>query len=271
MRLSTLTAVCRTNATITDLAAAFERLQPTGDPVVCAKYKSDVKVCAHLAGSKAVGKPPKRGFRNAITLIVNCGDKNVNVKVCASGNMQLTGCKGMHHAQSAVRHVYRCMRESMQLEGEQFTARIHPVMTNYDIRLGYTVNRKRLDEILNDQTGMLSMVEISFGYPGVICKMPVDDETVVDVHVLHLLEPSGVWTHSVEHDRAAQGKFTTFMVFQSGAVIASGQCSATIQPHVDAFMRVVNQHRASIQMINPLAPAAPVPVPAPHAHPLVAG
>lgn len=246
MRLSTITAICTTNATVTNLAAAFEGLTPSiVSGIEVAKFNQVIKTAD--ASSVCISQCKKKGFRNAITLCVRVDPtKLVNVKVCTSGKMQLTGCKSMDQAIDAVKKIYDTYPNLFQCpENHAFTAQIYPVMTNYDLRIGFLINRTKLDEILSRQPSMSSMVEISYGYPGVICKQPIEQGAQVGVHVLS--KTGGQWTNEKTTQAVTGGK-TTLMVFQTGAVIASGQCVETILPHVQKFMHTIEEHRQAIQL-----------------------
>jgi TATA-box binding protein (TBP) (component of TFIID and TFIIIB) len=242
--ISTQTVVAACNFVIdrNELSALYEKMQPDSTLVVI-KLGARVKKLSPPA-DKLGKRADKPGFRNALTLVLRCGGKFVNVKVCVSGKLQITGCKGLDTAHEAVKTMWSYLAHYIPYPTPgPFRCDMWPVMTNFDLRVDFQINRRRMDEILY-KNKVMSMIETSFGYPGIICKMPVDESAAcVPVDTLLLHEEKDTWTVTRAYQPAGPNKHTTFMIFQSGSVIASGLCESTVRPHAEILHELMYTNR----------------------------
>jgi hypothetical protein len=142
-------------------------------------------------------------FRNSLTIVMLVEGKKVNIKACANGKLQMTGCKATAHVEAAVHCLWDYIKDyspsvyvlTSDVAGEPepfppaagvgaadvatFHKKRHlqmviiPAMRNIDFALGFTVNREELSNFMNLKTDHISMLETSFGYTGCNCKVKI--------------------------------------------------------------------------------------------------
>jgi TATA-box binding protein (TBP) (component of TFIID and TFIIIB) len=237
----TVIAVIR-DATIECLKDAFDSLV-IDDVLVCAKHGDSIRQCASI--TRQGKRKTKLGFRNAVTLVLKCCGKYVNVKIARSCKMQITGCKGLDHAEAAAKITYAYLQPKIVcVQPVHITA--WPVMTNFDFKLGYEISRRRVDTLLH-RHNVLSMVESSFGYPGVITKCPVEPNAKIEAREFtYTHQQQWVSTHTFID--APVKKYTTFMFFQSGSVIVSGISEHTVRGHIEYVLNILRTNEAFIRV-----------------------
>jgi hypothetical protein len=140
------------------------------------------------------------------------------------------------------------------------------VMTNVDFNTGFTINREKLDQLMNDTTSFYSLLETSFGYTGVNIKFPLPKEwwKVLEVPrvlihwddkdkeypVVERCEKVVYDTVLQPSDRqrlAVKNKFNTFLVFHSGNVIMSGMSPQLMTPDYANFCKLLEQWAPEIK------------------------
>lgn len=201
---------------------------------------------------------PKKSFRNALNIIMMIGgDKKINFKISKNGKFQITGCKDIAHAKigvfSFIDGVGKMNKNMTALKIRVF---FEIVMTNVDCGIGYCINRKALDTIINTETTYNSLLETSFGYTGVNIKFPVaKDWYELEVPVLEwtLADPSDysdytapLQSFKTRPDNIKQ-KYNTFLVFHSGQFIMSGMHEDTMRDDYNNFMNILSHHNDVIR------------------------
>jgi len=131
------------------------------------------------------------------------------------------------------------------------------VMTNIDFPLGFSVDRQKLDDIMNKNTPFHSLLETSFGYTGVNIKFPIQAgwwDLLIPVMTCHE-DDLDAWTESEEKLSAmmeitdtirAKKKYNTFLVFHSGSVIMSGMTKETMRNDYNLFMSIMKTWKKNI-------------------------
>jgi TATA-box binding protein (TBP) (component of TFIID and TFIIIB) len=255
--VSTKTMIATSNVQL-DILCIFETL-PLESKVKLMYYQNRTR-----GDDTLLKKKNKKCFRNAVNVIMEVGDKNVNFKLSKNGKFQLTGCKKEEHAIKAVSYfieqLFRHCRNAIFLDpsAPEVVVYFQTVMTNIDFSLGFCVNRQKLDHLLNQETPFHSLLETSFGYTGVNIKFPLDIPWwKLEVPVIRMsLEDFGEWTlegKSLESmtvltpEQKKKKKYNTFLVFHSGNVIMSGMTKQTMKDHFDCFHSMIQQWRGDIE------------------------
>jgi hypothetical protein len=230
-------------------------------------YKNDIKI-----DPKFPLKHRERYFRNALNVVLSLGNKCINFKLSKNGKFQLTGCKFLWHAQvSVVAFIGMIRKYCPNIAGihqrvEALPITFQTVMTNVDFNTGFTINREKLDQLMNDTTSFYSLLETSFGYTGVNIKFPLPKEWWKVLEVPRVLihwngtdkeYPVVEGCDKVVYDTVLQpsdrqrlgvkNKFNTFLVFHSGNVIMSGMSPQLMTPDYTSFCKLLEQWAPEIK------------------------
>lgn len=216
----------------------------------------------------------KRNFRNAINVIsyIEKDEKRINFKLSKNGKFQLTGCRHEDQAMAVVTNfietVYRYCPSCIVCPTNTLQVYFQTVMTNIDFSLGFSVDRQRLDYLMNKRTPFHSLLETSFGYTGVNIKLPVEipwwtipvplltcTTSILDGGQGTLERPRNQWVKQYRPlcdiapaaNFAQRPKYNTFLVFHSGSVIMSGMNKTTMHVHYDLFNEMLRLWKDSIQ------------------------
>jgi TATA-box binding protein (TBP) (component of TFIID and TFIIIB) len=205
---------------------------------------------------------PKKSFRNALNVIMFIDDnKKINFKISKNGKFQITGCKDISYAKIGVFSFIESIGKITpalydNIPNNKIRVFFEIVMTNVDCGIGYCINRKALDTIINTKTGYNSLLETSFGYTGVNIKFPVS----IDWYELQV--PVLEWTLNTPADLCdfkatleslkprpenIKKKYNTFLVFHSGQFIMSGMHEETMRDDYTHFMDVLTQYNDTIK------------------------
>lgn len=191
-------------------------------------------------------KESKTYFLNSITivLILNHG-KMINTKISQNGKFQITGCKDDSHFIDCLTYLYKHMNESQKYTGESIyqmkpkyenqnpRAIFNVVMKNIDFKVGFPIQRDKLDTFINNNTDFFSLFESSIN-TGVNIKIkstkPYDSIlTCLEIppigHVISTVPYSDYLSFLDDKEKKkeiSKEKFHTLLMFQSGACIQSG-------------------------------------------------
>lgn len=217
-------------------------------------------------------KKTKKSFRNAVNVVVGLDNntKRINFKLSKNGKFQLTGCKSEEHAKRVVCYfieklVQNC-REHIHVDnGLPVKVFFQTVMTNIDFSIGFFINRRKLDELMNRETSFHSLLETSCGYTGVNIKFPLEMkwwELNVPCLTSPVLQsiPGGMeewcWKETQQPlheicelpmDKMQKKKYNTFLVFHSGNIIMSGMTKETMKKDFDQFISLLKVWRPTIE------------------------
>jgi len=264
--VSTKTIIASSNLEI-DIEKVFQTFPISENQV---SFPEDGNICFQTMyfGNEIRGtmdkKRRKLSFRNAINVIgLMPNQKRINFKVSKNGKFQLTGCKEDQQAFIAVEQFIQRMRlycpsECLHRKDEDTHIRISfkTVMTNIDFSLGFLINRLKLDELINKQKQIYSLLETSCGYTGVNIKFPVQYAYWKDPIPLLVCEwdPHHVpfrKSLTVCHDSAnpisTKQRYNTFLVFHSGNVIMSGMNYNSMNDHFMEFQRMIMDWKSIIE------------------------
>ena len=207
----------------------------------------------------------KTYFLNSITIILVLEEgKIINVKISKNGKFQITGCKNNSHFLRCIEFIYRHIRNSEEQIGEKMcrfknTNDTHPrvifniVMKNIDFKVGFSIQRDKLDTFISVNTDFTSHYEGSIT-TGVNIKIrsrrPYDPKLncleILDGEVkTSLVDYNEYLTFLDEKEKkneAKKEKYHTFLVFCSGSIIQSG--SGPDMEHVyKDFMSILLKNR----------------------------
>lgn len=252
--------------------------------IITAKYGPEMRGAApngttHGSPSLAEGTPssspsidgehePVKYFRNALTVVMFSHSKLVNFKISRNGKLQFTGAKSVDYAVTCVKHLWTQLlrlNEAAKANSKPniitdfttdpgtLTCTFETVMTNMDFKIGFEIDRNKLNEVVASVDGYHSFTETTFGYSGLNLKMPCLLEQSVDVPVLTIDSEgnSTITTRAQGIPASSNGRtrHTTFLVFRSGSVIVSGTNPDTIRPCFQKFADFVRANRARIESV----------------------
>ena len=219
------------------------------------KDEKEVKIQSIYYGSERRGvhiDRKKSSFRNAINMIALIDNtKKINFKISKNGKFQLTGCKSDDNAIKLIIYFIKkllghCAGDVSIPLSKKIVVYFQCVMTNIDFSIGYSINRQKLDEMLNKNTQYHSLLETSCGYTGVNIKSHLDMRWWdIDVPVIScMIEDPLDWNYGkkmlsslteITPEMKNKKKYNTFLVFHSGNIIMSGIMKETMKKDFDAF------------------------------------
>lgn len=235
-----------------------------------------VKFCNKLRGvkrkrnrKKSQEPKKKKYFLNCVSVDMFIGEqgkgKFINCKIPANGKFQFTGCKSDEQAKECVRHIWGYIEgdeEIYQMKDDEKvpTLKIIPSMRNITISLGFNIDRKKLNQFINNETDYISMHE-SEENTQVNIRIP-NDNPIEDmlIETCQYDEKTEGWTESryvkygeflntlTEKERNKklnQRRFHSFLVFHSGNMILSTLCKQYAKDVYEEFIDLLltNRHR----------------------------
>lgn len=281
LKVSTMTVVTYSNVAF-DLRKIFENL-PIAEvevPLTKKKRQPDIKKLVAPTGSiisLRIGnefrgihtkvKPTVRQqnysyFLNQVTAIVSVGDKNLNTMIFNS-KMKIVGNKNAQQAMDAVLILWRkicAIPDSYRILEKGALPRFvfDVVMTNVDFKLGFKIDRRKLNNLMND-TANGKLVYLS--------RFENTENTNVNIkmfaqkpnnfkYVCIEVQPNGrVKLIRLEKnpyidakaEEKKKDKYTTFLVFRSSKVIESGRYAPCMKNSYDAFIDLMKTNRSLIE------------------------
>jgi hypothetical protein len=210
-------------------------------------------------------------FRNSVTIQMKIDERNkfVNGKVCANGKFQITGCSHEKYAYEFIHYLYEAMRQTSAMIGEEImtitknsifrsefpTAIINVVMKNINFKIGFQINRERLDAHIRSETDYYSLF-LSDLHTCVNIKMKAEKhaEEKLDMVVMkgrgqfemQQIDFSVYSLHYDHNKKNDKDKYHTFLVFYSGSVILSSSGPETELVY-NRFMDIIERHRPELE------------------------
>jgi hypothetical protein len=210
-------------------------------------------------------------FRNSVTIQMKIdeGNKFVNGKVCSNGKFQITGCNEEIYAYKFIYYLYDIMKTTSRQVGEDiFTiqknnvfktdypaAIINVVMKNINFKIGFNINREKLDCYIRDNTDYYSLF-LSDLHTCVSIKMEAKQhaEEKLDLVVLKGLDDFeltkvdfSIYSMHYDHNKKNEKKkYHTFLVFYSGSVILSS-CGPETEMVYNRFADIIAQNKALLK------------------------
>lgn len=218
-------------------------------------------IIALRKGQNIRGEFPKRrqtvaktSFRNSITIQMKIDDdkKFVNGKVSSNGKFQITGCNDEKYAYRFIYYIYETMKKISEQVGESlFTihkgnvfrteypaAIINVVMKNINFKIGFHINRERLDDYIRSNTDYYSLFLADL-HTCVNIKMRADKHAEEKLDLVTMKGPNDFDIEKIDYSiynihydnnkKNEKVKYHTFLVFYSGSVILSSSGPETEQ------------------------------------------
>lgn len=276
--VSTITVMAYSNVML-DVHALFEKLpiHEVSDPPLTKKKKlPNMKQLDAPYGTilslrsqnkfrglvtKIVKSTNAKYFLNQITCVVSLGNKiNINVFIFKS-SFKIVGCKTQSMAEEVVAILWedyiKPLKQCYEMSDDDspnFT--FETVMTNVDFSLGFPINRKSLNTLLNGSAFKDRIYMSRY-------------ETTGDANVrvqFHTSKPDGhYYWQLVDTDKGWEfnkvdeiiykkkknkTKYTTFLVFHSSKTIASARFMPQLENDYNYFMNIVKEHRKEIEDVR---------------------
>lgn len=281
--ISTQTLIIKTNLTI-DCQKFYDCIECVDITKPCT---GKTRMSVHFADSSTIGtiafaqykntykgtpfkKISKKHFLNSVTIIMNVGQKYINIKVSNKGKLQVTGCNKTIHPMTIIHYFWKFIEPIVDTwryqENETvFKASVIPVMSNINFSIDFQINRESLNTIINTQTKYVSILETSDGYVGVNIKIHMNQEPLKDILVEQYSYINNDWELSKtrvmdyietlspkeQKKKIAKCYINTFLVFYSGKVIMSGGISFLNRKIAyETFMEIINKYKHEIK-VNP--------------------
>lgn len=205
----------------------------------------------------------KRHFGNQITVYIHVVDKMVTAKIFRTGKFHLTGCKRLEHQQHAVIELVRHIRTintpeapTITMEDNNpLTATLEVVMVNIDFHLGFDVDQRKLDRLLQNETNDFYTIFETPVNTSINIKLDYDDP---EEKVFHQVVITGspkkqtVKFTTTDECPKAKSKDTrthTFLVFSSSKVIQSGRYyDDQMEPAYRKFRDFITKNRNKIEL-----------------------
>lgn len=223
----------------------------------------NIKMGDKFAGTQFERKKQSKGthFRNCISIKMVLKDKDIHFKAFKNGTFKLTGCKNDSQAEKAVVEYIKILKkvekDSRGLVLYTVDQEADPefifktVMINIRYKLGFEVNREKLDRLIegmsDDNVEFYSNFEPTIN-SSVNIKSPTTEKLkelkcimLNGDKVIHATRP-----HESYPDKKKYSEHT-FLVFHSGVVIQSGNNYEEMEKKYNRFIDVVTSHRKEIE------------------------
>lgn len=231
-----------------------------------------------LQNLESVHKKNVLDFQNQICIIMNVGTRtimknnieftipvNLNIMTFRNG-LKLVGCKTDAEVYTVIGILWGHINEiQCHRVTDKFPPRfiIDPVMTNLDFQLGFKVNRRELNNILNDPK-----------YSSIIFTSNFEPTSHTNVKVRMKKYPPEGWEYNClifpyekeinkyelikvsdnpyqdPKNKKKCSKFHTFLIPRSSKVIVSGKYLSLLEEHYNYFIHIVEENREKIEEIN---------------------
>ena len=241
-----------------DIHAIFDHL-PLREKL--AGYDCEVVTCYHrdrVKGDPTLKKTKQKrsSFRNVVNLIVQSGDRLINIKISAHGNLQITGGRDKEKVYNAVVYllflIHQFCPQIVLNWKDNVDIVFRTVMTNVVFSVGYLIDKSKLNDVIQNATNFYNLFETSFGYTGMNIKIPVEKEQQ-DAQISRCVSIHFPSKHVKNTDQIVQmhfkkpQKFNTFLVFHSGKILMSGMIEENMTHDFHMFHNFLKIHQSKIK------------------------
>jgi TATA-box binding protein (TBP) (component of TFIID and TFIIIB) len=211
----------------------------------------------------------KGNFRNQITGCIYIIDKFITFKIFPTGKFHLTGCKNLSHQQYASIELFKNILKINTIyeptfllddSQQQLSIILEVVMVNIDFHIGFNIDQKKLDELLQRdgnefytifESSINTSVNIKMDYPEPSNK--IFDQIIITLP--SLTEHSNNFdfkfctTTDCPKSKKSSIRTHTFLVFSSSKVIQSGRYHNTeMEKAYIKFNEFINKNRSLIEL-----------------------
>lgn len=201
-------------------------------------------------------------FRNSITIIIKI-DKIITFKLSSNGTFQITGCRNNSHPIECVEKIWSLIKghEGKLFEyrntcnEKYFEAMYIPCMTNINFSLGFTVNKSKLIEKFDKNSGYYPPFIIPNNtYTGVCIKSRYTKSlSDIKIQIKKFLPSQNAWSFrlssydeylktlapKIYEKKLSKLRFTTFLIFRSGNCILSGITPDVMKSEYEKFISFI--------------------------------
>jgi hypothetical protein len=232
--------------------------------IIALQNKNDLK--GELPKKKQNDPQKKSFFRNSVTIQMKINtDKFVNGKICSNGKFQITGCNEDRYAYQFIYILYEKMIETSAYIGEEIcslvknniftsnypTAIMNIVMKNINFKIGFRIQREKLDEYIRLHTPYYSLF-LSDLHTCVNIKMKSEHHSENDLDMVVMKSREDVEFQKINYalystyydynKKLNNDKYHTFLVFYSGSVILSSSGPDTEQVY-EKFIEIIKDKK----------------------------
>lgn len=205
-------------------------------------------------------------MRNCVVVELILEDKFVNIKIFnnekeGNGKFHITGCKKEAHAEQGVlylwKHIYDLSKGKKWNDKLYYSIDNAPPsiifktsMTNIGFHLGFQVDRKKLNTLINTYQDFYSDFEptMDTGVNITIVTEEPENFMLKCITIEGDDEPAISWVPKDEFkDKRDKEKNITFLVFQSGKCICSGPYYTRMEDTYNEFVKIIAKNRNKIQ------------------------
>lgn len=203
------------------------------------------------------------GFLNQITLILSIGELALNIMIFDK-SIKIVGCKTNEDATTAVMILWedyisvdpelwkflgKNSEEDIRLERIYPSFTLSLVMRNIDFELGFSIDRKNLNNLMNkpEYSDIIFMSQCEpTGQTNVNLKMY---EKKPENHMYHCL----YYKNNIPHSKYVRNcsaikkkkkeKYITFIIFSSSKIIVSGRYDSVMKEMYYSFINIISQNK----------------------------
>jgi hypothetical protein len=260
---------------------------PSGS-IICVKSKNRergtiIKTASIVRNSNRNKNKRDKYFLNSITTILYFNDetqkdKLINLKITNTGRIQMTGCKDDRLTIKCILSLIKSMNQvkewtgidlyridpeiSKQFDGNKDNIRIilHTVMKNKNMKIGFKINREKLDKLINDKyEDYISIFDGTTSGAGVNIKTKILRwEKNLPMYVISPENNYSIQFDEIPTDKVLQlftksnkykkSKFHTFLCFKSGSCIHSGR-GDDMNEALSKFIQILKNNQSIIEDI----------------------
>lgn len=217
-------------------------------------------------------------FKNSINCVLFL-DKQITFKIPKNGKFQFTGCRSTQHAIECLRYLWyyakrgensytyedgKCVKLPpiiTTVNNEPPLMIFQTVMSNVSFNVGFKIDRKALDAILNEETEFASLNEPGSNYVGVISQIHIERPKKYRLLKLQLRPDRNAWGKEMadfeeyykllspksQTDERNRDLKITFMSFVTGSVIESGLIEEELAEKFNYYMNIIYSNRDRIE------------------------
>ena len=204
-----------------------------------------------------------KSFRNAVNVIFRISDQLINIKVSRHGNFQITGAKHRENCYTVVMYfIDLCKEYSPQVMTNLLVPKLQvcftTVMTNVVYNTNYKIDKRKLNDLIQNHPNFYCLYETNFGYTGMNIKLPLKENWenfTIPMFICgdHGWEKSAMSYQNYLHQRGRlkrhKKKFNTFLIFHSGKVIMSGMHEDSMRDDFLFFSQFLKDNQKSVEEI----------------------
>jgi hypothetical protein len=200
-------------------------------------------------------------FLNQVTIVLSIGSVILNMMLFKD-NFKIAGCKDNDDAveaaliawQDYIVKIPNCWKFRPQFDDKEPRFIFRLVMRNVDFKLGFFIDRKALNKLMNskkyDDKVFMSQCETT-GHTNVNIKMYAHQPDGYDYDCLVLPEDKKYYFIKLESNiykvKKAKKEYTTFIVFSSSEIILSGKYEDEMKLYYEFFISEVFKNKSLIE------------------------